>query len=128
MSMPDPILTLESRPFWEAAENGVLLIGYCSSCDKPHFYPRRICPFCLSPGAELRPVGGTGVIHSFSVMRRADQSYVIAYVELAEGVTVLTNLTDCQPEDLVIGQPVTLRFSRSSSGMAVPVFGPAPDS
>ncbi|HEY4908260.1 MAG TPA: zinc ribbon domain-containing protein, partial [Methylomirabilota bacterium] len=44
--IPAPEANPETRPFWEAAAAGRLLIGKCKTCGKPHYYPRAICPLC----------------------------------------------------------------------------------
>ena len=51
--------------------------------------------------------------------------YVLAYVTLEEGVTMLTNLVDAEIESLHIGQPVRVTFRHAEGGGAVPVFTPA---
>ena len=43
-------------------------------------------------------------------MRRAKEPYAIAYVTLAEGPTMLTNIVDCDLDELRIGQAVAVVF------------------
>ena len=50
--------------------------------------------------------------------------YVIAYVTLAEGTTMMSNIVDCDPDKLRIGQPVTVTFRPSDGGPALPMFTP----
>ena len=57
-------------------------------------------------------------------MRRSDPQYVIAYVRLEEGVTMMTNIINCDPDKLEIGQKVELLMSASESGQKVPLFKP----
>ena len=115
----------ETAAFWEATSRGVLSYGWCDACGRAHFYPRRRCPHCFAPGATLRPASGRGVVYSFSVMRRAAQPYVIAYVTLEEGVTMMTNIVGCAPEEVRVGMDVTVTFRPSADGAAVPMFTPA---
>jgi uncharacterized OB-fold protein len=114
----------ETRPFWEAASRGTLLLKRCTACGEHHFYPREICPFCFSEKTEWREAAGTGTIYSLSVTRRAEIPYAIAYVTLAEGPTMLTNVVDCNLDALRIGQAVKLVFKSSEDGQAVPMFTP----
>jgi len=114
----------ETRPFWEAASRGTLLLKRCIACGEHHFYPREICPFCFSEKTEWREAAGTGTIYSLSVTRRAEIPYAIAYVTLAEGPTMLTNVVDCNLDALRIGQAVKLVFKSSEDGQAVPMFTP----
>ncbi len=119
--IPAPKPTPETRAFWDAAAQGKFLIGRCTACGKAHWYPRTTCPFCWSE-TEWVEASGRGTIYSYSVMRRAPEPYVVAYVTLAEGPTMLTNLVDCDFDGLAIGQAVRLKFSPSEGGPPVPTF------
>lgn len=119
----DPPLTPESAPFFEAAREGRFLIRRCGGCGKTHWYPRAVCPHCLGLTA-WEEASGQGAIYSYSVMRRADPPYVIAYVTLAEGPTMMTNLVACDMDGLAIGQEVELAWVPSANGTPVPCFKP----
>lgn len=123
--IPGPQPTPETKPFWDAASQGVLLLKKCLSCGELHYYPRSICPFCFSENTEWQPASGGGTIYSYSVMRRAPEPYVIAYVTLIEGVTMMTNIVDCDVDSVRIGQTVRLVFRPSENGPPVPMFTPA---
>ena len=84
----DPQPTVETQPFWDAAREGRFLVKRCRACGKAHWYPRTHCPFCASADTEWTEAGGEGSIYSYSVMRRADPVYVMAYVTLDEGPTM----------------------------------------
>ena len=58
-------------------------------------------------------------------MRRADPQYVIAYVTLKEGITMMTNIVDCDYDTVAVGQAVELDFYETENGQKVPVFKPA---
>lgn len=123
-TLAHPVMTVESRPFWEAANEGRLLFGKCQPCGRSHYYPRAVCPHCLSSEVEWVPASGRGKVHSFSIARKAEPPYAIAYVTLDEGVSVLTNLVDCEAEDIDIDQPVELVFGKSEQGQSIPLFRP----
>jgi uncharacterized OB-fold protein len=123
---PAPQPNPETKAFWEAAGDGRLLLKRCRSCSEAHYYPRALCPFCGSGETEWQPAAGGGVIYSYSVMRRADVPYAIAYVTLDEGVTMMTNLVDCDLDAIRIGQRVRLVFKPTDGGPPVPAFTPAP--
>jgi hypothetical protein len=122
--IPAPRLDPELRPFWEAAAQGKLLLKRCRACGAAHYYPRALCPFCLSAATEWFEASGKGEIYSYSVARRGD-IYAIAYVTLDEGVTMMTNLVECDFDALRIGQRVRLVFVPSDGGPPVPMFTPA---
>jgi uncharacterized OB-fold protein len=119
-----PVPDVETKPFWEAAAEGRLLIKRCNSCGNAHYYPRSICPFCFSADTQWQDASGEGVIYSFSIMRRAAPPYCIAYVTLAEGVTMMTNIVACDLDAIQIGQRVRLAFRPSDGGPPVPMFTP----
>jgi uncharacterized OB-fold protein len=120
-----PPVNPETKPFWDAAANGTLLLKKCNACGEVHYYPRTLCPFCSSDKTEWLPASGCGTIYSYSVMRRTEVPYVIAYVTLEEGVTMMTNIVDCDPDTVRIGQRVKLSFRPSDGGPPVPMFTPA---
>jgi uncharacterized protein len=123
--LTSPVVTAETRPFWNAAREGRFLVPVCAACGKAHWYPRAICPFCAGEHVEWRQASGKGTIYTFSVMRRVSEPYAIAHVTLAEGPTMLTNIVDCDFDKLSIGQKVAVVFKDSESGQPVPMFTPA---
>lgn len=112
----------ENLPFWQAAEEGRLLGKQCSDCGRHHWYPRAICPFCGSARTAWVPLSGRGRIHAFSTLRRASPPYTVAYVELAEGPRMLTNLVDMAEAEMHIGAPVKVVFRRTAEGRQAPKF------
>ncbi|HXP29998.1 MAG TPA: OB-fold domain-containing protein [Stellaceae bacterium] len=123
--IPAPRIDPELVAYWEAARQGRLLIKQCQACSEFHFYPRALCPFCFSDRTEWREASGSGTIYSFSVMRRVPIPYALAYVTLAEGPTVMTNIVGRDLDAIRIGQKVRVVFEASESGQPVPVFTPA---
>src|SRR5579875_1335594 len=122
--IPSPPLSVEAQVFWDAARRRRFVIPTCAACGRAHWYPRAICPFCAAADVQWREASGQGVIYTFSVMRRTAEPYVIAYVTLAEGPTMLTNIVDCHPDTLRVGQAVTVVFHDSENGPPVPMFKP----
>lgn len=123
--IPAPVVYPETQAFWDAAAQGQLLVKRCADCGEHHHYPRSLCPFCFSDRTQWREAAGTGIVYSYSVMRRAEVPYVIAYVALDEGVTMMTNIVGCDPDEVRIGQRVKVRFVASDGGPPVPMFAPA---
>ncbi|HEX5453260.1 MAG TPA: Zn-ribbon domain-containing OB-fold protein [Stellaceae bacterium] len=123
--IPAPQPNPETQQFWDAAAEGKLLYKRCAACGEAHFYPRAACPFCFSDRTEWREASGSGTIYTYSVMRRAPIPYAIAYVELAEGPRIMSNIVDCDLDAIRIGQPVRLVFKPSDGGPPVPMFAPA---
>jgi uncharacterized OB-fold protein len=118
---PDPT----NRPVWEAAREGRLLIGLCRDTGKHFWYPRGVSPFTLSTNVEFVPAKGTGTVYACTVLR-TKQPYCLAYVELDEGPRMLTNIVDCDLDEVRIGHRVRLVFKPTENdGPPVPMFTPA---
>jgi uncharacterized protein len=121
--MPEPMPTGETREFWDAAKQGRFLLRRSKTTGRAHWYPRSICPFDGSE-TEWFEASGQGEIYSLSVMRKAVPVYVMAYVTLDEGPTMMTNIVECDPDALRIGDRVELVFVATEGGNALPMFRP----
>lgn len=126
-----PTIEDESRGFWDAARQGKLMVGNCRACARLHYYPRPMCPHCWSEDTGLTEVSGRGVIYTWSTVFMNDLPpfkerlpYVAAQVDLAEGLRITTNLVDCDPDQLSIGQAVSVVFTPISDTVTIPVFKP----
>jgi hypothetical protein len=117
----------ETRAYWDAADNGRLLVKRCTACGEHHHYPRDVCPFCLSDATEWVQAAGLGTVHAFSTMGQGAQAYTLAFVTLDEGPTMMTNLMPgVGNPPFAIGQRVHVVFVPSEGGPAVPMFTPLP--
>lgn len=123
--LPAPAASQETEAYWNAAAEGKLLVKKCAACGRTHHYPRTLCPHCFSDRTEWTTASGKGVIYSYSVMRRAPVPYALAYVTLAEGTTMMTNIVDCDFDKLKIGQSVKVVFKPTDGGPPLPCFTPA---
>lgn len=126
---PLPIIDPDTEPFWRASREHRLLVKYCVDCARAHFYPRELCPHCHSDAVEWRDAKGTGSIYSFTVARRpagpafqADAPYVVAIVQLDEGVRMMSNIIGCPPDEVRIGQRVTVSFEEVTPEITLPKF------
>ena len=57
-------------------------------------------------------------------MRRAAKPYVLAYVTLDEGPTMMTNIVTPDLDAVRIGQRVRVTFEETNTGFKLPVFAP----
>jgi uncharacterized OB-fold protein len=130
---PAPFVLPEVKQFWDATAEGRLLLPRCVECAAVIWYPRPFCPQCASTRVEWIEASGHGTVYSFTVNRRgvADLPayrdagvYVLAYVELDEGPRVMTNVVDCDPDGVRIGQRVEVVFHDTGQGNALPRFRP----
>ncbi|MCC5859433.1 MAG: Zn-ribbon domain-containing OB-fold protein [Ectothiorhodospiraceae bacterium] len=124
--MAAPALNPGDEPYFEAAKERRLLVKRCKDCGEYHFYPRPICPHCFSDQTEWVEAQGTGTIYTFSVTRRAGPiPYAIAHVTLDEGVSMMSNIVDCDLDEIRVGQPVKVVFKHTRENWMVPCFTPA---
>ena len=123
--LPANLIDPATAPFFAAALQGVLRLRRCTACQKPHWYPRPVCPFCLGD-TEWEDASGLGTVYSVTVTRRAGPiPYALAYVALDEGVTMLSNIVDCDLDSVHIGQRVKVCFKPADGGGVVAMFTPA---
>lgn len=120
--IPAPIINPESKRYWDAAQEKKLLIGHCKACNKYHFYPRTLCPFCFSDQTEWKEASGKGTLYTHSTMRRVPTPYTLGYVTLEEGPRMMTNIVDCDNTKLKIGQAVKVTFKAAEDGKLVPCW------
>ncbi len=121
--IPAAAVNTETERFWKAAEAGKLLYGWCLACSEPHYYPRSFCPFCFSDRVEWREASGAGKVYSYSVLYRSPTGpYAMAFVELAEGPRILTNIVDCDFAKIAVDAAVKLVWKPSDGGAPVPFF------
>jgi hypothetical protein len=119
-----PLEDASTDTFWKATNEGNLLSRRCLSCGELHWYPRPICPFCQGD-TQWESLSGNGTIYSFSITRKAGPiTYAIAYVKLNEGITLLTNIVDCDLDTIFIGQKVKVVFKPAENGQMIPMFTP----
>lgn len=109
--------TLDARRFWAAAQDERLIVQHCGDCGEHVFPPQDVCAYCWSDALTWEEVSGEGQVHSFSTVHVDIHStwgdrvpYTVAFVELAEGPFVVSNLVECTPEDVEIGLPVEVTF------------------
>ena len=128
---PLPTVSGETRPFWDACRRGVLLIQRCPSCDRYQFYPRGICANCWASDIEWVKSSGKGTVWSFTVTSQnrtrgfaEEVPYVVALVELDEGVKMFTNIIECDPGDVRTGMPVEVTFVWATEQISIPYFRP----
>jgi uncharacterized OB-fold protein len=128
---PIPVPGFDSQLFWQGCKRHELMIPHCQDCGAYHFFPRFFCTKCMSKRIEWVKSKGVGTIYTFTIIDRAgipsfqkEVPYVLALVELAEGVRMMTNIVECGPEKIKIGMKVEVVFEDITDEIALPKFRP----
>ena len=126
---PLPEITPESRPFWDGCRRHEYLVQRCQRCGERQHYPRGVCASCWSADLEWQRSAGRGRIYTFTVVHRTqargfkdELPYVLAWVDLDEGVQVLTNIVGADPGALRIGVAVRVVFDDVNEAISIPRF------
>lgn len=134
MSRMEPPASEAAAPFWEATRDQRLVLQWCRSCDRPIHYPREACPRCLGTDLEFRPASGAGTVYACSVMHRPahpgmadDVPYVVALIDLDEGVRLMSNVVGIEPDAVRVGQAVQVTWEALDDGRHLPLFSPKGD-
>lgn len=124
-----PSRSPETENFWDACNRNVFLVQRCRRCQQTQYHYRAVCAHCWSSDLEDLEATGRGTVWTYSVVRRNRSPvfaekvpYVVALIQLEEGVSVFGNVVDCDPEEVEIGRDVTLAFAIAEDGQHIPVF------
>ena len=127
---PLPLLTPATQWFWTSGEDGTLRIQGCDDCGQLVHPPTPICPACRSRNHAPRAVSGRATVVGFTVNQHQwspafEPPYSIANVALDEdpSVHLTTNIVDCDPRDVRVGQRVAVRFEHEDD-VWLPLFAP----
>lgn len=129
LPVPDPV----TRPFWDSLKAHAIQLQRCEQCGQYIYYPRPICPHCFADALAWTPVSGRGVVHAFTIPHRhpnrafaADAPYVVALIELEEGVRMLSTLVGVPPtpEAVHVGLPVEIVYDDVTPEITLPRFRP----
>lgn len=129
-----------SREFYDAAKRHELRIQQCLGCGRFRFPPQPMCPECHSLESHWTQVSGRGTIHTFTVIRGYEPRsvpmfswppdqypIVVVLVSLpdAGNVSIVSNIVDCDPDDLQVGMEVEVVFDAVTEDITLPKFRPA---
>jgi uncharacterized OB-fold protein len=114
--VPDPVVTTETRGFWDGAAVGEVRLARCTACGA-YAICEQTCVACGGHERTWVPVSGAGTVKSFVVFHRGYHGYWatkvpynVAVIALAEGPELLTNVIDVPVTELAVGQAVTIGF------------------
>lgn len=130
-SKPVPIPSRSSQRFWDGCREGQLLIPQCQTCQHLFFYPRVLCPRCGSTDLGWVPSTGRGTVYTHTTIRMSfwgdafadDVPYNVSYIELDEGVRIVSNVVGVPPDEVRVGMPVQVEFV-AREDYQIPIFRP----
>lgn len=124
----------DSEAYWRGAREGRLLLQSCRNCGAVQFPPRGQCARCWEADLEWTEASGEGAVESFTVVSRAPTPsfrdrvpYVVASVQLQEGVRMITNVIGDDALAVQIGDRVRVAFEANAEGDVMPQFRRAED-
>ncbi len=128
---PIPIPDNASQTFWENARKHRLVLQRCTDCGAQQFFPQSYCRKCLSENIEWFEACGKGSVYSFTIIHRPpshtfeeDVPYIVAIIQLDEGLRMMSNIVEVKPEDVHVNMPVEVTFDDISSTVSLPKFRP----
>ena len=129
---PLPKPTPESRPFWDAAKQHRLLIQACDDCGTRYFYPRPLCPACLSRRVRWIDASGRARLHTFVINHRPPRGFpvtapfVIGIVEIEEGPRMMSHIVEVTPDPAALrcDMPLEVVFEELTTEITLPKFRP----
>lgn len=126
--VPKPAVSEDTEPFWRLLnEKKKLHLQRCKHCKRFMHPPRPMCYHCQTFEMEWVPSTGNGVIYSYIVYQRPtypafEVPYECILVELGEGVRIVSNMVDCEPDEIYIGMPVEVVIDQVFNDVALPKF------
>lgn len=128
---PLPAVQPWSQPFWDGTKQHKLLIQQCKACGAKIFYPRKVCPECWSQELGWSEASGRGTVYTFTITRDGveakfvpDLPYVLAMIDLEEGIRMMGNVVECDPEQVTFGMDVEVVFDDVTDEFTLPKWRP----
>jgi hypothetical protein len=124
-----PIVTPDAKTFWEACDREEFIGQKCGDCGQFVFPPRPMCPHCHSLNRQEVKLAGTGKVVSWTIPRHPPpfgfrEAPVVAVIELAEGIRMVSNVVGIKPEDMKMDMEVEVGFEDTMNKHKVHVFRP----
>ena len=105
--------------YWREIKYRYRLIGeLCTECGAIIFPRRSLCPHCGCRELEECKLSETGTVLSWTVIQHPPKGYekyapyVVALIKLDDGVQILSQVVDVEPEEMRVGLRVEATFRR----------------
>ena len=120
----------QSKPFWDAANEGRLVIQNCKSCNRLQHPPAPTCDQCGSgDNLEWKEMSGRGKIYNYGVvydcpvrLLQDEQPFNLVVITLDEdpGIQMYSHLPGTPVDDVPVGASVQVIFEKTANGQMVP--------
>ncbi|WP_433244461.1 bifunctional MaoC family dehydratase N-terminal/OB-fold nucleic acid binding domain-containing protein [Streptosporangium sp. CA-135522] len=124
-----PAINRDTAFFWEGVAKGELRIQKCADCGELRHPPGPVCPSCRSVERTHVVAGGEGEIYSYVVHHNPpvpglNTPFVVAVVQLPEGVRIVGNVVDCLSGEVGIGMPLRVTYRQMDDELILPMWVP----
>jgi uncharacterized protein len=125
-----PAISHDTAFFWEGTAEGELRVQHCPTCGRLRHPPGPMCPSCGAEKQDWIVASGRGTVFSFVVHHHPpvpgkQLPFVVALVELEEGVRMIGELVDFEPASVSIGMPVEVTLTKVDDELTLPLWRPA---
>ncbi len=125
-----PIVGHDNAFFWEGTAAGELRVQHCPTCGRLRHPPGPMCPSCGADKQDWVVAAGRGTVFSYVVHHHPpvpgkQLPFVVALVELEEGVRMLGELIDVDPATVHVGMSVQLALTKIDDELTLPFWRPA---
>lgn len=108
--------------YWRETPYRYMLVGgKCSDCGKIYYPIKKVCRICGSRDFDQVKLGDRGKLVTFTVIRSPPSGYeeytpyVVGIVELDDDVRVISQIVDCDIEDVRTGMELEAAFRIAST-------------
>ena len=120
----------DNKWWWDACDEGKILIQRCTSCQTLRHPPRPMCGECQSMEWDSIESSLDGEILSYTCLRHPvipgyPKDPICAVIKLGEGTNIVANVVGCEYEDLSIGMKVQGKVEQVDEKTMLPQFYPA---
>ena len=117
MSQIVNISTGPDQTWSDYLKNQILALPKCTECEKFHFFPRIVCPYCGCFKLEWQRLSGTGEVYSCTTIHRKPErggNYNVSLITLDEGPRMMSRVEGIKPELVKIGAKVTASINNET--------------
>ena len=128
---PLPVPTKWSQPFWDGTRQHKLLFKKCVSCGHIDHPPYLYCTKCQADEHEWVEASGRATLYAFAINEYGvpfpfvpELPYVVALVDTVEGPRMISNIVNCDHDQLKNGMELEVVFEDVTEDITLPKWRP----